>query len=108
MFELTSRYHGIATEIWTAPDGRTVTYVRRRFLPQPDELAPLGEHVVVGGDRLDLIAARHFGDPDQDWRIADAHRMVRPDDLTATPGRRLRITLPAGLPGIPATGAAPS
>ncbi|MEV3993810.1 LysM domain-containing protein [Streptomyces sp. NPDC049837] len=108
MFEPTSRYHGIATGTWTAPDGRTVPYVQRRFLPQPEELAPLGEHVVVAGERLDLIAARHYGDPEQSWRIADAHRVLRPDDLTTTPGRRLRITLPAGVPGVPPTGAAPS
>ncbi|WAZ20014.1 hypothetical protein STRCI_001104 [Streptomyces cinnabarinus] len=109
MFEPTSRYHGIETATWTAPDGRTVTYVRRRFLPRPEELAPLGEHVVVEGERLDLIAGRHYGDPEQFWRIADAHRVLRPDELTWTPGRRLRITLPAGVPGVPpAMGAAPS
>ncbi|MBT2382265.1 hypothetical protein [Streptomyces sp. ISL-11] len=107
MFEPTSRYHGIATATWTSPDGRTVTYVRRRFLPRPEELAPLGEHVVVAGDRLDTIAARHYGDAEQSWRIADAHRVLRPEDLTGTPGRRLRITLPAGVPVLP-PGAAPS
>ncbi|MCF3101827.1 LysM peptidoglycan-binding domain-containing protein [Streptomyces roseoverticillatus] len=96
MFDPTSRYQALATATWTAPDGRAVTYVRRRFLPRPDELAVIREHVVQPGDRLDRIAARHLGDPAQAWRIADAHRVLRTDDLTAEPGRRLRITLPPG------------
>ncbi|WP_367139245.1 MULTISPECIES: LysM domain-containing protein [Streptomyces] len=96
MFDPTSRYHTLPTATWTAPDGRAVTYVRRRFLPPPDELVTVREHVVQPGDRLDRIAARHLGDPAQAWRIADAHRVMRPDDLTAEPGRRLRVTLPPG------------
>ncbi|WP_424886817.1 LysM domain-containing protein [Streptomyces sp. XH2] len=96
MFDPTSRYHALPTATWTAPDGRVVTYVRRRFLPRPGELVTVREHVVRPGDRLDRIAARHLGDPAQAWLIADAHRVLRPEELTAVPGRRLRITLPSG------------
>ncbi|MEH0542563.1 hypothetical protein QA802_05585 [Streptomyces sp. B21-105] len=95
MFEPGSRYHAIPTTTRTLADGRTVRHLRRRFLPRPEELTVVGEHVVAAGDRLDLVAYRQFGDPEQSWRIADANRAVRPDELTATPGRRLRITLPA-------------
>jgi hypothetical protein len=98
MFLITSRYQGIATAVRTLPDGRTVVYVRRRFLPQPEDLTQVGEHVVAIGERLDLIAAKELGDPEQAWRIADANRAMNPDDLTARPGGTLRITLPAGLP----------
>lgn len=108
MFEATSRYHGIATAQLTLRDGRTVTYVRRRFLPHPEDLMPIGEQVVAPGDRLDRIAARQYGDPEQAWRIADANGALRPDDLTARPGRRLRIALPTGLPGSPSAGPAQS
>lgn len=94
MFEPTSRYHAVPTTTHTLADGRTVTHLRRRFLPHPEELTAVGEHVVAAGERLDLIAARRYGDPEQSWRIADANRAMRPDDLTAVPGRRLRITLP--------------
>ncbi|MGX1851949.1 LysM peptidoglycan-binding domain-containing protein [Streptomyces sp. NBC_01456] len=99
MFEPGSRYHGIATTVHTNPDGRRVSHLRRRFLPQPEELATVGVHVVAAGDRLDRIAARHYGDPEQYWRIADANRALWPGTLTAVPGRRLRLTLPAGVPG---------
>ena len=54
---------------------------------------------VVAGDRLDTIAAQLLGDPELFWRIADANGAMRPDELTETVGRKLRITLPAGIPG---------
>lgn len=99
-FPPTSRYHGIdiaKIEI----DGEVFVYVRRRFCPQPENFAPLGEHTVVAGERLDHIAARHFGDPEMFWRICDANRAMRPEALTEKPGRTLVITLPEGVPGIP-------
>jgi nucleoid-associated protein YgaU len=48
------------------------------------------EHRVVAGDRLDLLAARYFGDPLQFWRIADANPASSPDELLE-PGRVLVI-----------------
>jgi nucleoid-associated protein YgaU len=104
MFEPSSRYSGIPTAVHTLADGRTVTHLRRRLLPQPEQLAVVGEHVVLAGDRLDRIAARWYGDPEQSWRIADANRAVRPDELTVVPGRRLRITLPAEASSAPVAG----
>ena len=101
LFPPTSRYSGIAAAQMTLLDGTTIVYVRRRFVPPPENFALLQEHVVAAGDRLDNIAAQYLGDPQQYWRICDANRAVRPDDLTATPGRRLRITLPEGVPGAP-------
>jgi len=101
MFPPTSRYHGIETaELQLAP-GQVVVYLRRRLLPQPERFALLAEHLVVDGDRLDNITARHLTDPEQFWRIADANAAMRPDALTETIGRRLRITLPEGIPGAP-------
>ena len=98
-FAPSSRY--AATEVAFHEDaaGRRSAYVRRRFLPQPEELATLTEHEVVEGDRLDNVTAQHLGDPEQFWRVADANRAMRPDDLVEV-GRRLRITLPAGIPGV--------
>jgi nucleoid-associated protein YgaU len=97
MFSPTSRYANIEIAQFDLGQGRTVNHLRRRFVPQPDRFVPLLEHVVVDGDRLDNITARYLGDPEQFWRIADANGAMRPDELTETPGRRLRTTLPEGI-----------
>lgn len=101
LFPPTSRYHGIAAAQLTLPDGTTVAYLKRRFVPPPENFALLQEHMVAAGDRLDNLAARYLGDPQQYWRICDANGAMRPDELTETAGRRLRITLPEGIPGAP-------
>ena len=82
-------------------NGEAVIYVRRRFVPQPEQFAAIGEHTVVRGERLDHIAAHYFGDPELFWRICDANRALRPEELTETEGRRLVITLPEGVQGTP-------
>src|SRR5262245_16481726 len=100
-FPPTSRYYNIDTAAIVMADGRTVVYLRRRFVPPPERFSLLQEYLVVQGDRLDLIAARFLADPEQFWRVCDANRAMRPDELTETIGRRLRITLPEGIPGTP-------
>jgi hypothetical protein len=99
-FGPTSRYHLVDTATWEAVDGREIAYLRRRFVPPPEQFALVTEYVVGAGDRLDNITAREIGDPEQFWRICDANVALRPDELTEEPGRRLRITLPAGIPGV--------
>ena len=54
-----SRYHGLETAQWIRPDGEPVSYVRRRFIPPPENFAPLSEHPVAAGDRLDNLAAKY-------------------------------------------------
>jgi hypothetical protein len=100
-FPITSRYYGIATTTLTSAEGRTVAYLRRRFVPPPERFTLLVEHGVVEGDRLDNITAQYLGDPEQFWRICDANAAIRPEELTETIGRRLRITLPEGISGVP-------
>lgn len=100
-FPATSRYYGIETVTLQTADDRTVVYLRRRFLPAPERFAVLQEHVVSQGERLDQISASFQGDPEAFWRIADANAAMRPEALTEEIGRRLRITLPEGIPGIP-------
>lgn len=99
MFPINSRYYLTPTARLSAADGTEVVYLRRRFVPPPERFALLGEHVVSQGDRLDLVAHRYLGDPEQFWRVADANGAVRPEELTEQIGRRLRITLPEGVPG---------
>jgi hypothetical protein len=98
-FGPTSRYYGIETATYEMPDGRVVAYVRRRFLPRASSFAVLVEHTVSEGERLDNLAARYLGDPEQSWRICDANEAMQPESLVAQPGVTLSIALPEGIPG---------
>ncbi|NER82211.1 MAG: LysM domain-containing protein [Leptolyngbya sp. SIO1D8] len=100
VYPITSRYYGIETKEITLPSGDKAAYLKRRFVPQPERFELLQYHTVTEGDRLDNVAARYLDDPEQFWRIADANRAMHPDALTATVGRKLRITLPEGIPGV--------
>jgi hypothetical protein len=100
-FPPTSRYYGIDIATLTDADGEQVPYLRRRFVPPSSRFALLREHVVSEGERMDVIAARELGDPEAYWRICDANDAMRPEELTESNGRRLRITLPEGIPGTP-------
>ncbi len=99
-FAPTSRYHGLPTAQLALPDGRTVVYVRRRFLPPPENFAVVQTVRVSAGDRLDNLAAHHLGDPEQWWRLCDANGAMLPEALVASVGATLAITLPEGLLGV--------
>jgi hypothetical protein len=99
-FPPTSRYYGIETVTAQTADGRTVVYLKRRFVPSPDDFALLQYHTVVEGDRLDNVTAKYLNDPEQFWRICDANGVRRPDELTETIGSKIRITLPQGIPAV--------
>ena len=94
MFEEHSRYHSIQTATYKDPDGRTIKYKRRRFLPEGEKMQLLVEATVTEGDRLDTITAKTIGDSEQFWRICDANNAMNPFDLTAEPGRTLRVPVP--------------
>lgn len=98
-FPPASRYHQVPTARLTAPDGRVVVYLRRRLIPPPERFALLREHTVRGEDRLDNLTAQQLGDPEQFWQICDANAVLAPGELVEVVGRRIRITLPAGIPG---------
>ncbi len=101
MLSPTSRYASVGTATLSNADGTTVVYLERRFVPQPGSLTQSALYTVQVGDRLDLIANAQIGDPSQWWQVADANRAMWPEDLTATAGTVLRITLPQGVPGVP-------
>jgi hypothetical protein len=96
----TSRYVGVGVATIAVPDGvggeRQVRYLRRRFPPDPGAAPTLTEHLVVRGDRLDLITAAYLGDPTQFWRVCDANPAIHPEELTADDriGRTIRIPVP--------------
>jgi nucleoid-associated protein YgaU len=100
-FPPNSRYAGTPTRTFDQGDGKPpLAYLAPRLLPHPERLGALGEHAVLGGDRLDALAARYLGDPELWWRIADANVAAHPDELTTTVGRWLRIAAQQGMPGV--------
>lgn len=99
-FPTDSRYYNSATLSYTTPSGQTITYLARRFVPQPGapNYATVATHTVVQGDRLDLIAAKYLGDSLMYWLICDANGALRPSDLLEV-GTVINITMPQGVPG---------
>lgn len=94
-----SRYFGLPTAELTTADGRTVVYLLRRFLPPVPPDAAVVEAAVRPGDRLDVLTARHLGDPELFWKVADANRVPNPAALvppggTAADGRPVRLRVP--------------
>jgi len=101
MFPINSRYYGITTVTLETQDGKQIVFLRRRFVPPPERFDLLTEHTVSEGERLDNITALYLGDPEQFWRVCDANGVIRPEELTETIGRKIRITLPEGIPKTP-------
>lgn len=96
MISQTSRYTGIEVAVTVTPDGKQINYLRRRFLPNPSTGSVLTMHTVTEGERLDIIASRHLGDPELFWRICDVNYSMRPEDLTKKMGKKLQIPLITG------------
>jgi hypothetical protein len=89
MFNTTSRYASVADATYQDPSGRQFSYKVLRLTPTAPTLLV---HKVVQGDRLDLLAATVYSDPQQFWRICDANVAMRPDDLLQV-GFQLQIAL---------------
>ena len=96
MFDRTSRYYSIETATMELAGGRRIRYKRRRFLPQAEDMQLLVEVPVTASDRLDLIAFRTLGEPDQYWRICDANNAMNPDSLLDPGGAPVRVPIPTG------------
>ncbi|HEX9511218.1 MAG TPA: LysM domain-containing protein [Puia sp.] len=96
-----SRYYTTEVATYTGTDGNEVKYIRRRFVPSADEFVLLRTHTVTEGERLDNIANQYLGDPLQFWQLCDANNALDPEELTDPAGRKIRITLPRGIPGNP-------
>lgn len=101
LFSVTSRYYTVPTAQLVTAAGKLIVYLRRRFVPPPENFSPLQEHTVTEGERLDNITAQHLGDPEQFWRLCDANNAMQPEELTQSAGRTIVITLPEGIPGTP-------
>jgi hypothetical protein len=82
-----SRYQNVPVYTTVGSDGRTVTALHIRRIPD----TPAGFfHSFTGDERLDLIAYRFYRNPEKFWLIADANSEMDPEDLLE-PGRQLCI-----------------
>ena len=99
LFDSGSRYFGIDTATLQKPGQQPIVYILRRFVPQASGFQVVQKHTVVSGERLDHIAAQALGDATLFWRLCDANNAMRPEELTAVAGRKIRITLPEGVTG---------
>jgi hypothetical protein len=94
MFDSSSRYAGLPLEQYTNTAGNVITYVSRRFSPQPDTMSVLTQTTVRDQERLDQITTRTLGNPLLFWLVADANDGMDPWDLVQTPGSTLIIPQP--------------
>ncbi|CAG0950857.1 hypothetical protein BURK2_00190 [Burkholderiales bacterium] len=99
-FPPNSRYYGVAVKTLEQKNQEPIAYLKRRFVPPPESFSVVQQHTVAQGDRIDNLAAQHLGDPELYWRLCDANRAVRPEELTETVGAVVNITLPEGVPGV--------
>lgn len=98
-FEPTSRYYGKQLTSSVTIEGEIVIHTTRRFVPPPENFSLLQFHFVEQGDRLDNITYKYLADPQQFWKLCDANRVDKPDDLVKEVGSAISITLPEGIPG---------
>jgi hypothetical protein len=93
VFARGSRYERVAEDVYVDARGHEVPFKLLRLLPPA--LPAVQSHLVVAGDRLDLLAHGYLGNPELFWRICDANAALRPEELTDELGRLLAIPLGA-------------
>lgn len=81
MFFPASRYEKTGTYVVAGPDGRPVSVARLPLAARREDVRLLGWHRRLEGQRLDLIANHHLGDPTGFWRLCDANGAIVPDTL---------------------------
>ncbi len=94
-FTASSRYARTETATARRADGSVVTYLRRRFVPQPYG-ETVATRLVAEGDRPDLAAAETLGDPLLYWQLCDTNLVMHPAELTAEIGRVIRVAVDGG------------
>jgi hypothetical protein len=87
MFLPNSRYTDVQQSVVALRGGGTATVVRIRRLPQVT-----GEPtVVVGNDRLDIIADRKYSDATKFWHVADANSELEAERLVEVVNRVIEV-----------------
>ena len=79
MFDSKSRYSKAETYVVQDSRGRNVNVV---VPPPPPDQSLLGLHLLIQGERMDLLAAKYLDDPAGFWRIAEQNDVMLPEALT--------------------------
>ncbi len=94
IFPPNSRYYSARIRQRVTADGAVETFVGRRIIPATSRYRPLDHYRTPTNDRIDRVANRFYGDPEQYWRICDANGDVDPARAAAPEGRLLLIPMP--------------
>jgi hypothetical protein len=70
MFSRLSRYRTLPGVVTTDDEGRIITSATLRLLPA---VSGTFQHTIEGGDRLDHLAFKYYGQPRHWWQICDAN-----------------------------------
>lgn len=88
MFFKGSRYTGLETDTIIGADGSETAYIRVRMIR---EVRAVRQHIVVQGDRLDLLAHKYFNNPELFWLLCDVNKAMWPNQLVEEVGRRILV-----------------
>jgi hypothetical protein len=88
MFVKGSRYEKVGDAQYIDLQGHVFGYKKIRFIP---ETPARFNHLVIQGERLDLLSFRYYHDPLKFWHIADASISMQAEELTSQPGTRILI-----------------
>jgi len=87
MFLKNSRYYGLPTVAARDRNGRDVTAVKLRRLPE----TPGDDYAVRSSDRVDIIANARYSDATRYWHVADANSELEAEELTQQVGRVVKV-----------------
>jgi hypothetical protein len=87
MFLKNSRYFGLPTVAAKDRNGRDVTAVKLRRLPE----TPGDDYAVTSSDRVDIIADARYSDATRYWHVADANSELEAEELTQQVGRVIEV-----------------
>lgn len=83
-----SRYEKVENYKFRRRDGSEVLIKKKRRIPEPRGKLI---HIVLEGDRTDLLAYRYYEDPLKFWKLADGNSEMNPEDLLERPGEKIII-----------------
>lgn len=89
-----SRYYGLDTIPFRGENGFV-----QRLTGQAEKVEEAIQHTILGGETLDMLAARYYGREDLWWRIADANPNRfpldwQPGDVLVIPPIRTATRMP--------------